>query len=179
MKSKTHFKKYIPALVAFTLGAACLVGAVYADPRHTNAKDWITATDAIQTAKKSVNAEPIEVELEYEMNEPRYEVTMIQEDSKVFEVVVHARTGDVILTQNIPYDRDDEREDRFENTQWYTAVHQGKYLTLEQAISKVDMPIGTRIISVDIDQELGQPVYEIEMRTPMGVKQEVTLSAAE
>nr|WP_086940757.1 PepSY domain-containing protein [Thaumasiovibrio occultus] len=181
MKKSTVFK---PAAVALVFGMTAF--ASYAEEAPTSLdQDAISLTQAVSIAKQSTGATPMEAERDVEMGQAIYEIDLINQNGEEVHAVVHAKTGEVILTQQRrggdegdDEGHDDGDDDQLENALWLSGVNKGDVLSLEQAVAKAEAQMGGKAWSVELEDEDDALLYDIELLNANGKHVETQISAS-
>jgi hypothetical protein len=102
------FKKYvIPTLAVTMIGAASTTPIVSADANEL----YVTAEESKAIALERVPGTVEEVELENEDGFVVYEVEVRAEDGSEHEVIIDARTGEIVAVETDDYDDDNDSDD--------------------------------------------------------------------
>ncbi|UCE63126.1 MAG: PepSY domain-containing protein [Nitrospirota bacterium] len=116
----------------------------------------ITMQEALKTATDIVPGRVVEAELEDEDDISFYEIEIISSDGMVVEVQVDANSGQIIKQ-----------------------AREGEvaYITVEEAIKSAEEFLRWHAVEVELEEEDGKAVYEIEMVNNLGDKQELEIDA--
>ena len=116
----------------------------------------ISILEALKIATEVVPGRVVEAELEDEGDLIFYEIEIITSDGMVAEVQVDANSGEIIKR-----------------------AREGEvaYITVEEAINTATEFYRWHVIEVDLEEEDGKAVYEIELVNKVGDTQEIEIDA--
>jgi uncharacterized membrane protein YkoI len=144
----------IPALLLVAIGG----GTVLAQTdlfANANANPAISAQQAKDIALKELNGQIVEFEYDADDFKPHYEIEVVKDGEKI-EYKIDAKTGDVKV-----------KEREIVSTSTAATVPQAtteNMISQEEAVKiATDKSSGT-LVSVELDVEDQQPIYEIEIR---------------
>ena len=147
-----------------TLGCFCLalstvflsfcigVGAAQADGAATR----ISMLEALKIANEVVPGRVVEAELEEEEEVLLYEIEIISNDGMIVEVQVDANSGHIIK----------------QATEGEVA-----YISVEEAINKAMEFLRWHVQEIELEEEDGKAVYEMELKNNLGDTQELEIDA--
>jgi uncharacterized membrane protein YkoI len=131
----------------------------------------VTEEEAIKIALEEVPGTVEKVELEDEDGTIVYEIEIRAEDGTEQEVEIDATTGDVVKVEAEDDEEGDEEQSQAE------LAKQAK-VTEEEAIKIALEEVPGTVEKVELEDENGAIIYDIEIRAEDGTEQEVEIDAA-
>lgn len=178
MKKTMIFK---PAVISVLLGMGAMMaaGSVTAgDAPASLHEDTVSLAQAVEIAKNATGGVAFEAERDVEMGQAVYEIELLKTPGEEINAVINATTGEVVFTRK--RDHDDHRghdDELMEDAMWLNGIQGGSLLSLEQAVMKVESEFGGKVWSIEQDDHLGQPSYEIELLDANGRQIETRINA--
>lgn len=116
----------------------------------------ITMLEALKTATELVPGRVVEAELEDEEDIIFYEIEIISSDGMIVEVQVDANSGQIIKQ-----------------------AREGEvaYISVEEAIKTAKEFLRWHVVEIELEEEDGKAVYEIELVNTLGDTQEIEVEA--
>ncbi|MCS0789667.1 PepSY domain-containing protein [Cytobacillus firmus] len=151
-------------------GALLLGGAVAAGAADTNGKgsngskkeavqDMITVEEAKKIALSEAEGRVESIELERANGKQYYEID-IENGKEDFDIKVHALDGEVIsINKRIDDDDDDQSEKE---------VNRENVISEQKAIEIAEKEVNGTMKEIEIDEDDGQILYEVELQTNKG-----------
>ena len=133
----------------------------------------ITQDEAINAALEKVPGTVEEVELEDEKGTIVYEIELVSTDGTEHEVEVDAQTGEVLKVEA----DDDDEENEEEDSQNQAELAKQAKITEDEAINTALEKVPGTVNEVELEDENGTMVYEIEVLSTDGTEQEVKVDA--
>ena len=138
------------------------------------AAESIGLAQAIQAAEQAVQGRTFEAEFESENDRLVYELELVDGNNDVHEVVVDARTGEVVA-------QDEQTVEglwqRWLNSEELAAVT-GAERSLSEIVTAVEAETGASVREASIDTEDDRVVYEMELSGAGGDELEVEVDPA-
>lgn len=158
------------AVISLT-GALLLGGAVAAGAADTNGKgstgskkeaaqDMITVEEAKKIALSEAEGRVESIELERANGKQYYEID-IENGKEDFDIKVHALDGEVI---SINKERNDDNDD----DQSEKEVNRENVISEQKAIEIAEKEVNGTMKEIEIDEDDGQILYEVELQTNKG-----------
>ncbi|MCS0672764.1 PepSY domain-containing protein [Cytobacillus firmus] len=152
-------------------GAVLLGGAVAAGAADTNGKgstgskkeaaqDMITVEEAKKIALSEAEGRVESIELERANGKQYYEVD-IENGKEDFDIKVHALDGEVISINKERNDDDDDDQSEKE-------VNRENVISEQKAIEIAEKEVNGTMKEIEIDEDDGQILYEVELQTNKG-----------
>ncbi|RBP92397.1 putative membrane protein YkoI [Cytobacillus firmus] len=152
-------------------GALLLGGAVAAGAADTNGEgstwskketgqDLITVEEAKKIALSEAEGRVESIELERANGKQYYEID-IENGREDFDIKVHALDGEVISINK-------ERNDDDDNDQSEKEVNGENVISEQKAIEIAEKEVNGTMKEIDIDEDNGQILYEVELQTNKG-----------
>lgn len=149
------------------LGGAVVAGAAKNDVPTVNLqqtskeKNIISSDEAIKIALKKVDGIVDSVELESKNGQSYYEVEIDTVDAE-YDFDIDAITGEILSFKEDKQDDDDKMKIDKSN------AAQNNYITSQKAIEIAEKAVNGKVMEIDLDDEDGQMIYEIELKTNAG-----------
>ncbi|WP_226619797.1 PepSY domain-containing protein [Cytobacillus firmus] len=152
-------------------GALLLGGAVAAGAADTNEKgstgskteaeqDLITVEEAKKIALSEAEGSVESIELERVKGKQYYEID-IDNGEEDFDIKINALDGKVISINN-------ERDDNDDNDQAEKEINGEKIISEQNAIEIAEKEVNGMMKEIEIDEDDGQILYEVELQTKKG-----------
>ena len=158
------------AVISLT-GALLMGGAVAAGAADTNGKgsngskkeaaqDMITVEEAKKIALSEAEGRVESIELERVNGKQYYEID-IENGKEDFDIKVHALDGEVISINKERNDDDDDDQSEKE-------VNRENVISEQKAIEIAEKEVNGTMKEIEIDEDDGQILYEVELQTNKG-----------
>ncbi|WP_342513427.1 PepSY domain-containing protein [Sporosarcina sp. FSL K6-1522] len=145
----------IPALAGVLAIGGVVVAGNAEKSLAAESKGLLTIEEAKAIAVKSVGGKVTEIELDREKSGAIYEVE-VQSEGIEYDLDIDAKTGKVLRTDQDDRDGDDRDDD--------VVVPNGKPITEVAAIAIANKQAKGIVTKVELDNEDGRVIYEIEMK---------------
>lgn len=157
-----------------TLGAAIIFGGAFAvgavdndkiNPANTggsNEKAMLSLEEVEKIALKEVEGVVESIELERESGREVYDVDMEKGHDDDYDIHIDAYTGEVYSV-----DRDDNHDDDRDD-QEIASNSNAKLISQDEAVTIAEKKVNGKMVEIDLDEDDGQRVYEVELRTDKG-----------
>ncbi|WP_422448754.1 MULTISPECIES: PepSY domain-containing protein [unclassified Endozoicomonas] len=135
--------------------------------------DALSLLKAVEIARKHTGAEPLEAEREVEMGQAVYEIKLANKNGEEIETIIHAQTGEVILSKQ----RTGHDNDQVENALCASGISNGRYLSLKEAVKQSESEFGGKAWHVEMEDDHNKVSYEIELLNSRGQNIETRIDA--
>lgn len=157
--------------VILLAGALLLGGAIAAGAADTNEKgstgskteaeqDLITVEEAKKIALSEAEGRVESIELERVKGKQYYEIDIVNGE-KDFDIKINALDGKVISINR-------ERDDDDDNDQSEIEINGEKIISEQKAIEIAEKEVNGMMKEIEIDEDDGQILYEVELQTNKG-----------
>lgn len=157
--------------VILLAGALLLGGAIAAGAADTNEKgstgskteaeqDLITVEEAKKIALSEAEGRVESIELERVKGKQYYEIDIVNGE-KDFDIKINALDGKVISINK-------ERDDDDDNDQSEKEINGEKIISEQKAIEIAEKEVNGMMKEIEIDEDDGQILYEVELQTNKG-----------
>ncbi|WP_052360566.1 PepSY domain-containing protein [Oceanobacillus manasiensis] len=151
-------KKKVGLLIGSVAGAAILGFGVYQS--SADAKDPKLNTEEIQQmVTEQYSGTITELELEKDATRTVYEVEVTDTENEI-DLKLDASSGEVLSEKSKKVDLEDDRDDVEITTK---DVQKGEFITVKEAISISKEQFDGEVREVELDEDDGRVVYEIEL----------------
>ncbi|WP_175638998.1 PepSY domain-containing protein [Metabacillus schmidteae] len=159
-------------IITFSLAAAVVLGGAVAI-NHSYAQEnneTIGIDKAKEAALKKVDGVVESVELENRLGQPVYEVE-IDKDQKDYDLYVNATTAEISKVEE-KIDDDNDDDDNINANK----LSSKSLITEKEAIEIAKTKINGELNEIELDEDDGRYVYDMEFRTSTG-EAEITIDA--